>query len=549
MIPEYMQDEKGKPCLKGGCAMRMKDKMGKMICLVLFGSFILYSLTGCSSLGNAFHWAKFWDSNTTNSHRLTERDLAQFASTMRPARGNPDSYYLLACYYQGRGRHIEAIEEFKKVVLIDPNYVKAYNGMGVSYDLTGDFPRAVECYQKALELNPNSGYVQNNLGYSYLLQGKPDEAIAAFTKAIALNDQERRFHNNLGLAYAMKDQFDLAMAEFKLAGDEGKAHFNIAQLYYKKGLYREAKSNYAKALTLDPSYTRAQTGLEAAEAMARISPQPVVVAEAKKEVLIAPEQPSLLSKEEPEVLTPPSLVSLTPEPLKSQEPASENREVVYDLQVASTRSPQNANLVAKSLQRSGYKASVRNWKDEEGEEWNRIIIGSFTNKEEALTFKQKIEKEYDYKPVIVQSTTVKTGPEKLDIQEQGADREQLSSLKEIKVEISNGNGVRRMARRVGNYLKQNGVRVVRLTNANNFRYRNTKIYYLEGYSEAANHVADQIPGIQDVKMVKTFDRPNIRVKVLIGKDLIPYHKAFAASRVKFANFHGSHKKIVQVVMK
>jgi len=566
----------------------MESKIKKLIYAVLFGCCIIFFLTGCSSLGNMLNWTKFWDSSNSQGGSLTEKDLAQFASNMRPARGNPDSHYLLACYYQERGRHIEAIEEFKKAILIDPSYVKAYNGMGVSCDLIGDFPRAIESYKKAVSLNPDLSYVQNNLGYSYLLQGNPDEAIAAFKKAIVLNNQEKRFHNNLGLAYAMKDQFDLALTEFKLAGDEDKAHYNIAQLYYKKGLYKEAKSNYAKAIEQDPSLARAQNGLQAAEAMARISPQSVV-SEAKKEELVAPAQPSLtkneepsfvskelpsflskeepsfvfVSKVEPEALTPAALISLNPDPAPAQIPAVEEKKVVYEVQVASTRSPHNANFAVKSLQRSGYRASVSNWKSEEGNEWHRITVGSFATKDEALTLKQKIEKEFEYKPVIIQSTSVvhvqpapllvqsmpvvvqsapviqstsvRTEAVKSFLPDQQilqASIEQLPPPKEAKVEISNGNGVRRMARRVGNYLTQNGVRVVRLTNAKNFKYPQTKIYYLEGYQEAAYQLANQMPGIQKMEVSETFDRPTIRIKVLIGKDLVPYHKVFADRSVQ-----------------
>ena len=81
-----------------------------------------------------------------------DKEIVQFFSKVRPQPGNPGSHYLLACYYQERGRHKEAIEEFKKVILINPDHIKAYNGMGVSYDLLEKFPEAVESYRTALRL-------------------------------------------------------------------------------------------------------------------------------------------------------------------------------------------------------------------------------------------------------------------------------------------------------------------------------------------------------------------------------------------------------------
>src|SRR4030065_1140675 len=192
----------------------MRDKMKRVAFLALTGSLFLFFIISCTTVS-------------------FDKDIVQFFSKVRPQPGNPESHYLLACYYQERGRHKEAIEEFKKVTLIDPDHSKAYNGMAVSYDLLRDFPRATESYKAALKLNPNLDYVHNNLGYSYLLQGKFQEAIIALNQAIALNDSNRQTHNNLGLAYAETGQFDLAIVQFKKAGDDANAHYNMAQVYLK----------------------------------------------------------------------------------------------------------------------------------------------------------------------------------------------------------------------------------------------------------------------------------------------------------------------------
>ena len=247
----------------------MNHKMKKTIWLVLISALLLLYLAGCSTVKNMIGWVNPWNSDKTKAG-LASKDITQFVSNVRSNGGNPDSHYLLACYYQERGNHREALKEFDKVLIIDPNYVKAYNGMGVSYDLLGDFSRAIESYKSALKLNPDLDYVQNNLGYSYLLQGNPDEAMTAFEKAIALNDRDGRFHNNLGLAYAEKGLFNLALTEFKKAGDEAMAYYNMAQICLKKGLYDEAKSHYAMALNLNPSFTVIQSGLDAAHVLASI---------------------------------------------------------------------------------------------------------------------------------------------------------------------------------------------------------------------------------------------------------------------------------------
>ncbi len=107
----------------------------------------------------------------------------------------------------------------------------------------------------------------------------------------------------------------------------------------------------------------------------------------------------------------------------------------------------------------------------------------------------------------------------------------LPPMKDVGIEISNGNGINQMARKVGDYLTEMGMKVARLTNAKKFDQEKTKILYLNGYQTEAEYVAEQLPaGKENLQAVKGFDRPDIRVKVLIGKDLAPYKEVFNQER-------------------
>jgi Flp pilus assembly protein TadD/cell division septation protein DedD len=486
---------------------------------------------------------------------------------MRAHPGNPDSHYLLACHYQVRGRHKEAVEEFKKVLLIDPNYIRAYNGMGVSYDLLGEFTAAIEYYNEALKLDPNLDYVYNNLGYSYLLKGNLEDSIAVLKKAVSLNDRYPRFHNNLGLAYGERGDYDLALAEFKLANDEAKAHHNMAQLYFKKGLYDKAKSHYAIALKLDPSLTVVRTALKASDALARIfelnpdkaEPKQLVIPDysnikveetekiaaadrspemkASQEESTLPVDPAAMDSENEEAITS-EQVNNEPEklavsnlanasvPSSSQKPDIERTEGLHELQVASFHSKEKAMLAAGSIKELGYEPNILALGNGNDEKWYRLTIGPFETKNEASTHKSKIEKEYRLSPVIIKTTAVKPEPEKILTKEQIAEKGKLLHLKDADIEISNGNGVHRMARRVGDYLKEKGVKVTRLTNANNFKHTETRIFYQKEYQAAADHLVEQLPVAGNKEETGKFDRPNIKIKILIGKDLVPHNEVF-----------------------
>ena len=381
--------------------------------LILLVTFSLASLVGCSTVGGFF--GRIFTTEPENQ-LSGDKDVKKFFSNVRQNRGNPDSHYLLGTYYQDRNRQGEAISEFKKVVYMDPQFVKAYNRMGIAYDLLGRYDQAIEAYQEALKIDTNLDYVYNNLGYSYLLKGEVDEAVKAFQSAIALNGQKDIYHNNLGLALAKKEQFDLALQEFKAAGDEARAHYNLANQYYDRERYEEAKEHYQIALEQKPEMKAAQNRLEASEALARIS-------EAK------------------------------------------------------TKIPDTNSLTAKEMSEA---------------------------KQKILAMVEQAEK-------------------------QTAKKEEKSS-REGQIEISNGNGVNRMARVIAEYLKENNFKVVRLTNAENFNIKNSQIYYQKGYEGTAAQVNKEIPLSVSQEEVKSFDRPHIKVKLVIGKDVVPYKKNFSKNQ-------------------
>lgn len=580
---------------KGGTKKMDIKKLAAITSIFL----LVFSFPACSVGNKTLPWENWRGLKKEKS--IDPKNLDRFFSSIRRAPGNPESHYLLACFYQERGRHREAIEEFRKVISIDSEYVKAYNGLGISFDHLKNYFLAIESYKRALDLNPNLDYVQNNLGYSYLLLGNYDEASKAFEKAIALNPQEKRFHNNLGLAYAEKGQFDLALREFRKAGDEASAHYNVAQFYYKKGLYKEAQTYYGKALELNPSSSTFKAGFKAASVLAVVFDSPKNTEKSKAGAVLTPAissptqpeatpLPSLSPKENSQSQSPPPLLEeskiigeyktkpyefisvneaspssradfgkdlsnhaaspiLSLLPKENSQPQalplskySKNKNesssqdfqktsgsdpepsfkmaIGYELQVASSRSLRQANFLADSLKNSGFPATVESWKDKRGYEWYRTILGPFMTRDEALSQKANVLKIRKGGNSFIRLASVKIdSANKLTPEQTFSSRDQIP-LKTVGIEISNGNGVNGMARMIGNYLNENGIKVVRLTNASNFNHHETKIYYEKGYHKAANYLAGCFPAGNNLKELEKLDRSHVKVKILLGKDLI-----------------------------
>jgi Tfp pilus assembly protein PilF len=385
--------------------------------------FVFILLIGCST-ASTFSWFKFWDSPRVSSE-IKDNDVIKFVSTIRPTRGNPDSHYLLATYYQKKGMHKEAIEEFKKIIAIDPLYKKAYNGLGVSYDQLGYFSEAIESYQTALGIDPKLDYVLNNLGYTYLKQGNYKAAVKALEQAAALDSHNIRIRGNLELAYDRSGQYEKTLREFKAAGNETTAYYNEGE---RPNLTSPESNSY---------------------------------------------QPQIKDKEGEGV-----------------------SHTDYEKPLSARRGNDNASKIHS--QEEGLNLFISQ------------IISQDSNVQEMVNTSRGNEFR---KENLIQS-------EKLI---------NSNSPNKFGIEISNGNGVSRMAKRLGKYLNEKGYHVVRLTNARNFNYPKTVISYQMDYENEAHGVEQQIPGNCALEKVVGHERPHVKIKILIGKDIVKYNNIFKES--------------------
>lgn len=94
-----------------------------------------------------------------------------------------------------------------------------------------------------------------------------------------------------------------------------------------------------------------------------------------------------------------------------------------------------------------------------------------------------------------------------------------------RIEVANGNGVTRMARRVSQFLQQDGYPAARLTNHKPFNVDKTQVHYRAGYRDAAEALQARMPG--QPEMIERDDlRAGINVRLILGKDLVSRQQDF-----------------------
>jgi protein O-GlcNAc transferase len=74
----------------------------------------------------------------------------------------------LASLYYEQGLLDHAIAHYKQALLLDSNFLEAYNNLGNALKDAGQVEEAISCYQACLSLQSNHPQALTNLGNIYM---------------------------------------------------------------------------------------------------------------------------------------------------------------------------------------------------------------------------------------------------------------------------------------------------------------------------------------------------------------------------------------------
>ena len=138
------------------------------------------------------------------------------------------------------GKNKAAIDKLNEAVKAHPNFMLAFNELGVQYQKVGELDKANEALQSALNISPNSFAPLVNHGIVLVRLKKYAEAEAGLRAALRENDKSAVAHFYLGRALAYLGQFDEAEKELNtaitLGGEQMKeAHRYLGAIYHARG--------------------------------------------------------------------------------------------------------------------------------------------------------------------------------------------------------------------------------------------------------------------------------------------------------------------------
>ena len=159
----------------------------------------------------------------------------------------------------------------RAAIAADPDFVTAYNTLGVAYHRKGHPAKAARVLALALEREPRNTHVMSNLAIAYSALGRAAEAATLDRRVAELEPDPPFGHFNRGLAAMQQGDYRAARDHFAKEVERApyyhEFHFWLAQALAKLGENEQAKQHLA--LAMENSTTRRDHDLYAAK-LARI---------------------------------------------------------------------------------------------------------------------------------------------------------------------------------------------------------------------------------------------------------------------------------------
>jgi len=124
---------------------------------------------------------------STKSGPLMDQDQVQISPAESGVDENdPKALAMFGDRYFENGRYAEAIDVYKKVLVLDPNDIDTYNDLGLAYQYSNQTAKAIEILKKGSEIMPSYQRIWISLGFVSASAGKTEDAKTALAKAVEL---------------------------------------------------------------------------------------------------------------------------------------------------------------------------------------------------------------------------------------------------------------------------------------------------------------------------------------------------------------------------
>lgn len=312
-------------------------------------------------------------------------------------------------------------------------------------------------------------------------QGKADhrQAIEAYEKALTENPGHVETHNGLGVCYFLEGRHELALQHLRKAIElspvEAHLHNNLGYAHLLRGRDNEAATAFEQALRIDPENRQARRNLATVYEQTGLLDKAVILSQTGFDVSASPVAADGMPAPRP--------------PIALRQAQGEREQGTPSISIP-------INLTTTSTD----EQPVGQGRDAHLVQITPDVFELRMNEGVMMTNRTGENPNGDGASYLSASAGSKDG------------------RLVVSIEVSNGNGVTGMARKVSEFLQQNGFARARLTDRRPFQQAQTEIQYRPGSYILADQIRRMMPN--EVPMVESYAlRRDIEVRVVLGKDV------------------------------
>ncbi len=226
----------------------------------------------------------------------SDKAMEYYQTALRYSPTFPEAHFFLGNALEEQGKLDEAVVEYQKALWFKPMQEQTHIFLAIALAKQKKYDEAIMHYTEALKLNPDSAPAHNNLARVFQTQGRFDDAIAHYNAALEIDPKLSIAHNNLGILLLQKGNLAEGIRQLReavrLRPDNAESQYNLALALNQQGQWSEAAGLFKKTAGSYPADPKAH--YEFAVALAHLKRTREAMSEYAAALLIQPDYPDAL---------------------------------------------------------------------------------------------------------------------------------------------------------------------------------------------------------------------------------------------------------------
>jgi tetratricopeptide (TPR) repeat protein len=144
----------------------------------------------------------------------------------------------------GKNDPVQGVASLKRAVELDPQYVKAWDELGLCYRRIKDYNNAAACYKRSIDLYPNGPVAHLDLAVLYGYLNRKEDQIAEYNIVKNIDPENPESYYGLAIALLENGNFqeaiqnaESALNKYKRKNDPNSidAEILLSKIYYAEG--------------------------------------------------------------------------------------------------------------------------------------------------------------------------------------------------------------------------------------------------------------------------------------------------------------------------